>query len=46
MTLSNLSNLDGVCIHVSVTDVIHKTLPAFNAASAYAAVAGLALAEQ
>ncbi len=28
VTLSNLSNWNGMCIHVSVTDVIHKTFPA------------------
>ncbi len=30
VTLSNLSNQGGMCIHVSVTDVIHKALPAIK----------------
>ncbi len=46
VTLSSSSHRNGVCIHVSVTDVIHKTFPALKAAGASVVVAGLASAEQ
>ncbi len=40
VTLSNLSNQNGMCIHVSVTDVIHKTIPALEGSECLCSISG------
>ncbi len=43
VALSDISRRKGVCIHISVTDVIHKAFMLSKATRICAAVAGLSL---